>query len=251
MIFGAARQVLGPVLLPALVCILLVVSAQNQNSQPTRQGSGVGVQFSRIGSAGGQNPNRTSAHTRVRSMATNGSATSATVTGGLFQQVPLFSTQALPNAVAVGDFNGDGNLDVAVAGDNGVTILLGDGHGNFLPGVLYTTLGTAAISLVVADFNGDGKLDLAVANYNLVSQVSVFLGNGDGTFQTQVDYPSESSPDSVAVGDFNADGHPDLAVANLFSGTVSVFLNKGDGTLSRTLTMQSPTVFHIRSSSRI
>lgn len=230
MIFGASRQVLGPVLLLVLVCIPRLISAQNQNSRPTRQGSGVGVQFSGISHSGGQKPNRTSAHPRARSMATNGSATPATVTGGLFQQVPLFPTQASANAVAAGDFNGDGNLDVAVAGGDGVTILLGDGHGNFQPGVLYTTVGTDNISLAVADFNGDGKLDLAVANYNLVSRVSVFLGNGDGTFQTQVDYPSESCPQSVAVGDFNGDGHPDLAVANGCSGTVSVFLNKGDGT---------------------
>src|SRR5262249_30459873 len=62
------------------------------------------------------------------------------------------------------------------------------------------------------------------------NDVSVLLGNGDGTFQAAVDYPLASGADSVAVGDFNGDGKLDLAVANEFSNNVSVLLGKGDGT---------------------
>jgi FG-GAP-like repeat len=84
----------------------------------------------------------------------------------------------------------------------------------------------------VGDFNGDTKLDLAVANGG--STVSVLLGNGNGTFQTHVDYGTGNGPNSVAVGDFNGDGNLDLVTAN--SGvagngkTVSVLLGNGDGT---------------------
>jgi hypothetical protein len=81
--------------------------------------------------------------------------------------------------------------------------------------------------VAVGDFNGDGKADLAVANYSDHS-VSVLLGNGDGTFQTHVDYATGSGPDSVAVGDFNGDGKADLAVTNDYA--VSVLLGNGDGT---------------------
>jgi Bacterial Ig-like domain (group 3)/FG-GAP-like repeat/FG-GAP repeat len=85
-------------------------------------------------------------------------------------------------------------------------------------------------SVAVADFNGDGKLDLAVASYSANSNISVLLGNGDGTFQPKVDYPVGSQPFGVAIGDFNLDGKPDLVVANSLSNSISVLLGNGDGT---------------------
>ena len=84
--------------------------------------------------------------------------------------------------------------------------------------------------MAVGDLNGDGKPDLAVANSNS-DDVSVLLGNGDGTFQAPVSYAAGVSPVSVAVGDLNGDGKPDLAVANSGSDDVSVLLGNGDGTL--------------------
>jgi hypothetical protein len=93
--------------------------------------------------------------------------------------------------------------------------------------------GSGPSSVAVGDFNGDGKPDLAVTNRES-NNVSVLLGNGDGTFQAAVNYGAGSGPVSVAVGDFNGDGKPDLAVANSdFSsgiGNVSVLMGKGDGT---------------------
>src|ERR1700681_3789318 len=86
------------------------------------------------------------------------------------------------NSIVSGDFNGDGKLDVA--GANGVQILLGNGNGTFQPGVRYS-LGATVQDIVLADFNSDGIQDLAVINSDAsLGQVSVFLGNGDGTFQT-------------------------------------------------------------------
>jgi hypothetical protein len=81
----------------------------------------------------------------------------------------------------------------------------------------------------VGDFNGDAKPDLAVANEN-PSNVSILLGNGNGTFQAAANFGVGSQPTSVVVGDFNGDGTLDLAVGNEASTNVSILLGKGDGT---------------------
>src|SRR5207247_1287774 len=86
--------------------------------------------------------------------------------------------------------------------------------------------GVNPLSVAVGDFNGDGRPDLALANYHS-NDVSVLLGNGDGTFGAQARFPAGNTPYSVAVGDFNADGRPDLAVANFYSEDVSVLLGWG------------------------
>jgi len=81
----------------------------------------------------------------------------------------------------------------------------------------------------VADFNGDGIPDLALANFGS-DIVSVYLGNGDGTFGSPRDFAVGSGPLSVVVGDFDGDGSPDLVVVNFQSSNVSVLLGNGDGT---------------------
>jgi VCBS repeat protein/ASPM-SPD-2-Hydin domain-containing protein/FG-GAP repeat protein len=89
--------------------------------------------------------------------------------------------------------------------------------------------GTGPSSVATADFNEDGKLDVVVTNGGS-SNISVFLGNGNGTFQPAVNYPAGTNPDSVAVGDFNGDGKLDLIVANHDSNNISILLGNGDGT---------------------
>ena len=87
----------------------------------------------------------------------------------------------------------------------------------------------------MADVDGDGILDLVLTNC-ASSSVSVFLGNGDGTFRTPVSYATGPDPSSVAVADFNGDGILDLVVVNGWSSSASVLLGKGDGTFQTQLT---------------
>src|SRR5438093_214334 len=84
-------------------------------------------------------------------------------------------------------------------------------------------------AMAADDCNQDGKRDLITANSGS-DNVSVLLGNGNGTFQDAIPYDTGIHPASVAVGDFEDNGQLDLAVANQKSNTVSVLLGNGDGT---------------------
>jgi hypothetical protein len=145
-----------------------------------------------------------------------------------FQGALSFDAGHGPVATAVGDFNGDGNLDVVTVSQNftdGVSLLLGNGDGTFQPPRLIHT-NEIANSIVVGDFRHNGKLDIAIGG---VQNVVVLLGNGDGTFQDPVHYYAGSTS-GIAVGDFTGDGIPDLVVSNRTPGLVGVFQGNGDGT---------------------
>jgi len=153
-----------------------------------------------------------------------------------------FTTQADPNYLAVGDFNGDGNLDLAVSnrGDNNVTILLGDGKGDLTPTSSAPTVGKFPQGVVMGDFNGDAKQDLAVVNYH-DNNVSILLGDGTGNFSLASSPATGHSPVSLAAGDFNGDGNLDLAVVNSCpggtncessNGSLTILLGDGTGNFS-------------------
>jgi Bacterial Ig-like domain (group 3)/FG-GAP-like repeat len=136
------------------------------------------------------------------------------------------------SSVAIGDFNGDGNPDLAVANWylGTIGVMLGNGNGTFRSPVFYDTGGGEPWSVVAGDVNRDGKTDLVVAN-SQSDNLGVLLGNGDGSFQTVITYGSGGgSPFSVAVADVNGDGNPDLVTSNWLDGKVGVLLGNGDGT---------------------
>jgi hypothetical protein len=156
-------------------------------------------------------------------------------TGGLTAPSTVSVGGIFPEQIVVGDFNGDGKVDLAVANvySKTVAILLGNGNGTFAPPRL-VTVGGQPFNLAVADLNRDGKLDLVVVDgsdgMTSAQTVEVLLGNGDGTFQAGVRYPTGASPIGVAIGDFNGDSKLDLAVTNGDSDTLSILLGNGDGT---------------------
>jgi Big-like domain-containing protein/VCBS repeat protein len=136
------------------------------------------------------------------------------------------------------DINGDGKLDIVAAADNNVAVLIGDGSGSF---VTQTTsavsggTGGGTLSLALADVNGDGKLDLITANRSH-DNVSVLLGNGDGTFAAQTTYGVGSYPQRIVAADVNDDGKIDLITANSNSDNVSVLIGLGNGAFSTQVT---------------
>jgi hypothetical protein len=149
--------------------------------------------------------------------------------------------------LATGDFNQDGTPDLVVTNNalnefGTVSILLADGSGGFLPPVSYGVGGAVPVWAAVADFNRDHNPDLAIS-VTTTNSVAVLLGNGDGTFQTAVNYTVGSSPQGIAAADLNADDKPDLVSADecgddpeCRDGTVSVLLGNGDGTFQPRLT---------------
>ena len=137
-----------------------------------------------------------------------------------------------PVALAVDDFDGDSEPDLAaanVSSDN-VSVLLGNGDGSFGAASNFTA-GDGPRSVVASDLDGDSDADLAFANA-FSDGVSVLLDNGDGTFGAATRFGAGDAPQSLAVGDVDGDSDPDLAVANFNSDTVAVLLGNGAGSFS-------------------
>jgi type II secretory pathway component GspD/PulD (secretin) len=149
---------------------------------------------------------------------------------GTFQPATTFATGTAPVSVVAAAFHSStsSNLDLAVAnqGDNSISIFQGNGNGTFATPstLLQLPNGYAPAGMVATDVNADGFADLIVADQGNNS-VSVFLGNGDGTFQNRTDYATGQAPVFVAVGDLNADGVVDLAIVN---NGVATTTNSGD-----------------------
>ncbi len=157
---------------------------------------------------------------------------------GFDKQTDLLASEdpnkSAPESITVGDFNGDGKTDIALANKDAdrVSVYLRNADNTGFDARSDYAVGSKPDSVSVGDFNNDGKLDMAVAN-KYGNSVSVLLRNANNTgFDSQfvLDTGAGSSPESVTVGDFNNDGKADIAVANAKSYTVSIYLRNTGNT---------------------
>lgn len=148
---------------------------------------------------------------------------------------PVVVPVTSPGSPTAGDFNADGDIDLAVLSHRApmansyVSILLGNGDGTFATGVDYAVQ-VFPLTITLADFNGDLKTDLAVGN-TLSNTVSILLGVGDGTFGTANHVATGATNRTVAVADFNGDTKLDMVTGNNFTD-IKMLLGNGDGTFA-------------------
>jgi hypothetical protein len=152
----------------------------------------------------------------------------------------FWSSSTVPMAIASGDFNHDGRLDLVVAvNPNGIAVMLGNGDGTFQSPVSYSTDQLSG-GLTVADVNGDDIPDILVTTSDFLN---VFLGKGDGTFAKAVHYAAGNFPGQVITGDFNGDGILDIATAAQGSaalGDIEILLGSGGGKFAHAVEIASP-----------
>lgn len=132
-------------------------------------------------------------------------------------------------AIATGDFNGDGELDLVASNtrSNSLSVFLGEGSCGFTVGDVVAT-GPAPHGVDVGDLDRDGNLDLVVAEMN-ADGVRVFLGDGAGSFTSATLTPTGTAPVHVAVVDLDGDGAVDVLASNNRSGDVAVLMGDGAG----------------------
>jgi hypothetical protein len=135
-----------------------------------------------------------------------------------------------------GDFDSDGRCDIVAAsyGEGAVTLLVGDGHGNFRGGPAVPA-GPAPFAVAPGDLNRDGRIDLAVENYSgqitdpRDDALTFLLGDGHGGFRLGPRIPTGGAPFDVAVGDVDGDGYPDAATADFGGSDLTIAFGGPDG----------------------
>ncbi|MBI3293053.1 MAG: VCBS repeat-containing protein [Elusimicrobia bacterium] len=157
---------------------------------------------------------------------------------GTFRIATLETAEPEIRSIAVGDFNDDGQEDLAIAPFDGldrIVIKLGNGDGTFRVASPVDIGRMGLVSVAIGDFNGDDRQDLAVVcgldHPSYSDTLSIALGNGDGTFRPARTVYAGRLPSSVAIGEFNGDGLQDVALTNRGSATLSILLGNGDGTV--------------------
>jgi hypothetical protein len=146
---------------------------------------------------------------------------------GRFDLDQSYPAGAGPRSVAMGDLDGDGRLDLAVAnsGSSNVSVLYNRGRARY-DSMIELEAGQAPRAMVAGDLDGDGQLDLVVADD--ASQKVCILKGREFRLDRETGCEVDGRSSALALGDLNHDGLPDLVVANQDAGTVSVYLNEGD-----------------------
>jgi hypothetical protein len=157
---------------------------------------------------------------------------------GTFENQLTFSTSSgsHPHSIAIGYFNEDIFLDIAVAnfGTNEIGVFLGDGNGTFTNQGRYSIDPSSPYCIGVGDLNQDNRLDLVVTNQG-TNNIGVLLGNGDGTFIISKMYSTGSfSSISFVLGDFNKDRRLDIAVVSIDTGVIDLLIGSFEGFLNQT-----------------
>lgn len=165
----------------------------------------------------------------------NSSGTFTTVGAG------SYSIANNPKTMTSGDFNGDGDTDVATVsyGTHALGVFLGNGDGSFQARTDYATA-SAAYGVETGDFDADGDADLAVTNYDN-NTVGVWINNGSGAFANSNNYAFTGAPHGLVIGDVNGDSYLDIVGASntaaVVAGadTIGILLGNGDGTFGAKL----------------
>ncbi|MEM1395252.1 MAG: FG-GAP-like repeat-containing protein [Cyanobacteria bacterium P01_H01_bin.150] len=153
-----------------------------------------------------------------------------------------FDVEGRLSSLVVGDFNGDGNSDLAgnIENSNKVSVFLGNGNGDFTTAQNFAVGNVNLFSIKVGDFDGDGKDDLATTN-EFNNNISVLSGYDNSGFSTTQSFTVADIPNSLTVADFNNDGKDDLATTSRDSNNVSVLIAK-DSTAPTYLTLSNDTI---------
>ncbi|MBT3198354.1 MAG: hypothetical protein HN350_00400, partial [Phycisphaerales bacterium] len=161
---------------------------------------------------------------------------------GTFIHSNEYVTGALPNSIAVGDFDQDNKADLAVTNlrDSTVSVLIGKGDGTFKTATNFVLGSPRPVYVGVGDCNGDGREDLAVLSWGVTGNLDVLLGQPDGNFSAAYTFDAGDRPQGqLAVGDFNGDGRSDVAVPALYGNTIKVYLGHPTNILSLNHTYQN------------
>jgi hypothetical protein len=157
--------------------------------------------------------------------------------GGFLASVAL-TAGTYTIAITAADFNGDGNMDLATANhlSNNISVLSGDGNGNFSDAVNYSTGPYATLPFVImaADFNNDGKPDIATGDHG-GSRISILIANATGTFNATQTYSCGGTPYQILPLDYNHDGRTDIVTANNDDSNISLLAGNGAGYFSQTM----------------
>jgi hypothetical protein len=151
---------------------------------------------------------------------------------GTFRSPVGYTVTGAVHAIATGDFNGDGKIDLAVADDAGISILLGNGNGTFQAAIPFP-LSHAAPNLAVADLNGDGKDDVVITD-RVTNQVGIYLSTGNGNLTATGGglFGLGATPMALTIGDFDRDGIPDIAVALGNTSRIAIIRSRSAFSLS-------------------